>query len=93
MMATVNELVAWILEQIYHDDDVGAMVGRASSGEWSEDRRQLVAQCQGWLAYAPASGMGVDGTHASFPAAAEVILRLLAVPYADRPGYLDEWRP
>ncbi|MGW3808842.1 DUF6221 family protein [Micromonospora sp. NPDC005113] len=27
------------------------------------------------------------------PATAGPVLRLLALPYADRPGYRDEWRP
>jgi hypothetical protein len=39
-----------------------------------------VAQCQVWL----------DGDRAQ---AAEVMLKALALPYAQRPGYLDEWRP
>ncbi|MEU1240060.1 DUF6221 family protein [Micromonospora parva] len=32
----------------------------------------------------------VPGTR---PATASPVLRLLALPYADRPGYRDEWRP
>jgi hypothetical protein len=76
----VNELVAWLLEQIDHDEQVTLLVGSAFSGDWSEERRNIVAQCQVWLA-------------AGQPEAAEIILRLLAVPYADRPGYLELWRP
>ncbi|HEY3926416.1 MAG TPA: DUF6221 family protein [Acidothermaceae bacterium] len=88
----MTELIAWLLEQIDHDDDVGALVGRAFNDGWSGDRRRIVVQCQGWLSDASGSP-SAEGPRASFPEAAEVILRLLAAPYADRDGYLQEWRP
>ncbi|MFK4801673.1 DUF6221 family protein [Streptomyces sp. MPA0124] len=46
-------------------------------------KRQQFAAC---VDYLHDSDEGVD------PLAA-TILRLLALPYADRPGYRDEWRP
>jgi hypothetical protein len=91
-MTSVNELVAWLHQQIDHDEQVSVLVGRAFSGDWSEHRRRVVVQCEEWLLCGPGV-VGVDGSGASFPEAAEVILRLLAVPYSDRNGYRDEWRP
>jgi hypothetical protein len=91
-MARVNELVAWLLEQIDHDERVGVLVASVVSDAWSEHSRRIVVQCGDWLSFGP-QPLGVDGSGASFPEAAAVILRLLAVLYADRPGYLEYWRP
>jgi hypothetical protein len=88
----VNELVTWLLEQIDHDEQVTLLVGSAFSGDWSEHRRRVVLQCQEWISRGP-EPLRTNGPSASFSEAAEVILRLLAVPYADRPGYLELWRP
>ncbi|HEY3925066.1 MAG TPA: DUF6221 family protein [Acidothermaceae bacterium] len=88
----MNELIAWLLEQIDHDEQVVLLVGSAFSGDWSEHRRRVVLQCQAWLARG-SEPLHINRPSASFSEAAEVILRLLAVPYADRAGYLDVWRP
>ena len=78
-MAAVNGLVAWLLEQIDHDERVANLSGRGNA-EWSEERRRIVAQCQAWL----------EGDRAH---PAQVMLKTLALPYAERPGYREEWRP
>lgn len=36
------------------------------------------------------SGLGCDSPDAPYPCPT---VRLIALPYADRPGYLEEWRP
>lgn len=88
----VSELASWLLKQIDYDDHVGVLAGIAFGGEWSGHRRRIVGQCQEWLAYDP-TPVNADGSGASYPEAADIILRLLAMPYADRPNYLNEWRP
>lgn len=46
-------------------------------------KRRVIETCAFWLYE---DDRGID------PCASST-LRLLALPYADRPGYLDEWRP
>lgn len=105
----MTELTNWLLEQIDADFECagggadGARIKRAVHdsltcytddllfvARWSPQRvladcaakRRIVEQ------YAPA----LDGDPNSVPLLTW-ILKLLALPYADRPGYLEEWRP
>ncbi len=87
----MSELATWLLQQIENDESVSGLVGSTFGGEWGADRRRIVVQCQDWLAYGPERDP--TSSTASFPEAAEVILRLLAAPYSDRRGYLELWRP
>lgn len=60
-----------------------------------EAKRRIIAQSQNAargrdLAL---SGESVDGEPLVISFTLDVVLRLLALPYADRPGYREEWRP
>lgn len=60
-------------------------------------KRQIIDECAHW--HDKLAREAVDPSPVPFPALGEVldavtpILRALALPYADRPGYREEWRP
>ncbi|MFD5709508.1 DUF6221 family protein [Streptomyces pharetrae] len=60
-------------------------------------KRWIIDECAHW--YGKLAKEAVAPSPAPFPALGEVldavtpILRALALPYADRPGYREEWRP
>jgi hypothetical protein len=60
-------------------------------------KRRILAECAYW--HGKLAKEAVDPSPMPFPALGEVldavtpILRALALPYADRPGYREEWRP
>ncbi|MDL5205110.1 DUF6221 family protein [Streptomyces sp. ALI-76-A] len=60
-------------------------------------KRRILAECAHW--HGKLAKEVVNPSPVPFPALGEVldavtpILRALALPYADRPGYREEWRP
>ena len=59
-----------------------------------EAKRQALAKCAEWLSYRPVGDTDVDrGSDGAYVDAAETMLRLLALPYADHADYREEWQP
>ena len=57
-------------------------------------KRRAVAKCAKWLSYGPVGDMDVDRAgDGAYVDAAETMLRLLALPYADHEAYREDWRP
>jgi hypothetical protein len=56
-----------------------------------EAKRKIVRECENQAAWESTTGRKYPATTAW--ALADTTLRLLALPYADRPGYQDTWRP
>jgi hypothetical protein len=97
----MTDLAVWLLEQITEDErDV-----RGLPSEWDhwmisptrltsrirrvlaecEAKRRIIAECRGL-----SSGVLADDLVALL---GDVVLAQLAAPYADRPGYREEWKP
>jgi hypothetical protein len=59
-----------------------------------EAKRRAVAKCAEWLSYGPVGDTEVDRAgDGAYVDAAETMLRLLALPYADHPAFKSKWRP
>jgi hypothetical protein len=56
-----------------------------------KSKRQIVKECENQAAWESTTGRKYPATTAW--ALAVTTLHLLALPYADRPGYRDEWKP
>lgn len=53
-------------------------------------KREAVAKCAEWLSYGPVGDTEYDRAgDGAYADAAETMLRLLALPYANRPGYAE----
>lgn len=98
-----DDLAAWLLEQLARDEQAARALPNAIGGLQSRfSPAKLVADCEAKRRIVndivPAvdkmdeaiaiewGGGAADGT-------ADDLLQLLALPYSDRPGYRDEWRP
>lgn len=57
-----------------------------------EAKRQILDHIAGRLDPGESDG-GWESVDAETDGMASAVLQLLALPYADRPGYRDEWRP
>ena len=102
MTTSVQSLASWLLERITEDeatlpaDDSGK---RSTSQAWwsndfevvfiEEDRFRAECEAKRQLIEQAQSMIEQDWALESY----QRVLRLLAVPYADREGYRDEWRP
>lgn len=80
---------AWLWND-FTDDDGSAFIERLGIDRWLAEvdaKRRILDRCG--EAYREQGIYGEDGQEQL----AEDVLRLLALPYADRPGYREEWRP
>jgi hypothetical protein len=88
-----------------YDDMAKLRSWAGTEGGWTQERvlreidakRRILAECAHW--HDKLAKEVVDPSPVPFPALGEVldavtpVLRALALPYADRPGYREEWRP
>jgi hypothetical protein len=84
-----DDLVEWLLRQIATTE--------TPDGESAADQRfgaaiRAVVELHGARGAHECPADGLAGVHVDFVTDC-LTLRLLALPYADRPGYLQEWRP
>jgi FAD/FMN-containing dehydrogenase len=101
----MDELVQWLNEQLDADYAAAGRVAESGNvGVWSpgqvqreiDAKRRILAECAHW--HGKLAKEVVNPSPVPFPALGEVldavtpILRALALPYADRPGYREEWR-
>jgi hypothetical protein len=90
----MDDLVTWLLEQVAEDERENNAPGRYydDPGYWTAER--VAAECESkrrlidmYQAILETGGfVGTLYANAAAPA-----LQLLALPYADRPGYREEW--
>ncbi len=104
-MSTMTDLASWLLEQIIEDEQIAQEVADAmprvpDPGGWFAGDElgipsvgmgsvRAFAECAAKrliIRYELAHDQHGDG-HGPF------VLALLALPYAERPGYREEWRP
>lgn len=93
------DLIAFLRGEVDTDEDdanacLATVLTPGPAREWAEQaileaeaKRRILARCE--QAYREQGIYGEDGQEQL----ADDLLRLLALPYADRPGYRDEWRP
>jgi hypothetical protein len=104
-MSGVNDLVTWLRQQLDIDaQDIAPVAGWTSGPDRLttmqgttvlmparrtlaevDAKRRIVEEADG---YSPELEHGDNGEWAF-----NAVLRLLALPYADRPGYRQEWKP
>lgn len=98
------ELAAWLLQILDKDQaEAGREKYNADAPWWMdapftaefvladiEAKRAIIANCVTWIRGEPANAWYDGGRPQDL---ADETMRLLASAYADRPGYLDEWKP
>ena len=86
-----DDLVVWLREQLDEDERVARVAGEAKRRilDLAESATQRMAMKAGYDTVARLEKALAKVTAPEL----ERVLRLLALPYADRPGFREEWRP
>ena len=97
-----DDLMAWLRAQLDMREKEIALIAKLANAP-EEHTRMLLAEVDAKrriidVYQADVIDVSVvpgrpEWMHGAVPVEAHTVLRLLALPYADRPGYRDEWRP
>jgi hypothetical protein len=102
-----GSLSDWLLEQIREDERRASVEQRyfcasgAPSAWWPPARvlsecatkRLVVRACAPCMIEVTVPGRPREFLRGEGPPWGEEVLKIMALPYADRPGYREEWRP